>query len=1276
MIKRIPGLGLACLWAGCSAPHVTVVWDTPELCAELDAGGLRFRGPDAGVDEIGLALGSWGRDGAMVVSAGVRPQRVRLDRAEFARGGLVEWWEDRPAGLEHGFTVYDRPTGDGPLIFELMVVGAPVQVSADGTSAAFGVTARYTRLLAWDQRGEPLPAWMEETGDGLRILVDDDAAVGIVTVDPLLNLGWTAESDQVLALFGTSVAPAGDVNGDGYDDVLVGAPFYDNGEADEGRVWLYLGSPLGLEPIPAWAAESDQADALMGHSVASAGDVNGDGFDDVVVGAYQYTAGEPEEGRAYVYHGSPAGLEIFPAWTAESDLDSAWFGESVATAGDVNGDGYDDVIVGAWAYDTGRNEGHAYLFLGSPGGLDTAAAWTSESAQANTSFGTVVATAGDVNADGYDDVLVGAPTYDTVQPDDGQVFLYLGSAFGLAPTPAWSVASDQSFASFGDSVAAAGDVNADGYDDVVIGAECYDNGDPCEGRAYLYLGGPGGLAPTPVWMAESDQGVAQFGCSVAGAGDLNGDGYADVVVGAYQFGEFGNGRVYAFLGGVTALPATPSWARLSDQGSSHFGWSVAIAGDVDRDGFDDMVVGAPLYDNPQSAEGMAFLYRGACDDPVDSDGDGTGNRCDRCPGFDDLADLDGDGAPDACDACPGFDDEADGDGDGVPNSCDGCPDAFDALQLDTDGDGIGNACDPCGVATDGDGDGVPDDCDLCLDGDDGLDADLDGVADACDQCPGADDTLDNDGDTVPNACDLCPGFEDQPDADRDLVADGCDRCPGFADTDDGDGDLEPDACDVCPSAPDPEQRDGDGDGVGDACDVCPGYDDRRDADLDMVPDACDLCPGEDDLADGDLDLVPDGCDVCMGFDDAIDADLDLTPDGCDACPSEAGGPDLDLDGFATCTGDCWEGNPLVFPGATEAANGIDDDCDRVVDEGTVWFDDDGDGATEEGGDCDDADASRGPGALETCDAVDQDCDDAVDEDTECSDDDGDGFTELAGDCADGDALVFPGALELLDNRIDDDCDGEVDPGHWDPDGDGVEVGDCAPADPSVYPGRSEVENGIDDNCDGRIDEGTAGFDDDGDGVSGEEGDCNDGAADIVPGAIETPDGRDENCNTQIDEGTSRFDDDGDGQTEEAGDCNDADALVQPGAAERANGVDDDCDGAVDEGTDDRDADGWTTAQGDCNDENGWMNPEQIEVCDTLDNDCDGEIDDACTAPLVPSRLDPPIRSSSTGCDHGVPVAPFGALALVPWLRRRRVLHARFYRHDASLDTQTRMKENR
>jgi hypothetical protein len=425
---------------------------------------------------------------------------------------------------------------------------------------------------------------------------------------------WKAESNQAFALLGRSVGTAGDVNGDGFDDVIMGADFYDNGQTDEGGALVYQGGPLGLPGTPNWTAESNQFGALFGYSVATAGDVNGDGFDDVIVGALSYDNGQTDEGRAFVYHGSVSGLSATPNWTAESDQASAVFGGAVSTAGDVNGDGFDDVIVGASIFDNGQtDEGRVFVYHGSVSGLSATPNWTAESDQVSAWFGISVATAGDVNGDGFDDVIVGAQLYDNGQTDEGGAFAYQGSASGLSATPNWTAESNQADAYTGRSVGTAGDVNGDGFDDVIVAAFFYDNGQTDEGRAFVYQGSASGLSVTPDWTAESNQAGAGLGFEegVDTAGDMNGDGFDDVIVGApwYDEGQQDEGAVFVFRGSSSGLSTTPRNRAEGNQRSAGMG-SVGTAGDVNGDGYAEMIVGAPFYDHGETDEGLVAVYRG------------------------------------------------------------------------------------------------------------------------------------------------------------------------------------------------------------------------------------------------------------------------------------------------------------------------------------------------------------------------------------------------------------------------------------------------------------------------------------------------------------------------------------------------------------------------------------------------------------------------------------------------------------------------------------------
>jgi hypothetical protein len=361
------------------------------------------------------------------------------------------------------------------------------------------------------------------------------------------------ESDQDSAYFGYSVAGAGDVNGDGFSDVIIGAYGYDGEAIDGGAAFIFLGSPSGLGTSPAWTAESDQASSNFGISVACAGDVNGDGFSDVIVGAYLYDSPEISEGRAFAYYGSPTGPAEEPSWVSEGDQIGALYGHSVSTAGDVNGDGYSDVLVGATSYDNGEdNEGGAFVYHGSPNGLSSQPDWTAETNQVFAHMGFRVSTAGDVNGDGFSDVILGAPEYDDGEVDEGRAYVFGGSSGGLSSSPMWTVESNQSGGWMGFPVASAGDVNGDGFSDVVVGAINYDHGQSDEGRVHLYYGSPTGPLSTAAWIAEGDQDIGEFGFSLAAAGDVNGDGFVDLISGApgYDSGQWNEGKCFFYFGNL------------------------------------------------------------------------------------------------------------------------------------------------------------------------------------------------------------------------------------------------------------------------------------------------------------------------------------------------------------------------------------------------------------------------------------------------------------------------------------------------------------------------------------------------------------------------------------------------------------------------------------------------------------------------------------------------------------------------------------------------------
>jgi hypothetical protein len=520
-------------------------------------------------------------------------------------GGVTEEW-DRGDVLEQRFVV---SRGTAPS-FSLVgrVGGATPAVSEDGDlrlHAGGAPVIDATAPRAWDGTGRELDARFVVDGPIVRVEVR-----GVARYPVLIDPAWSARGEDVAgARFGTAVASAGDVNGDGYDDVIVGADGNGMLSTRTGEAYIYFGS-AGVPSVTAdWVARGDvRLGALFGTAVASAGDVNGDGYDDVVVGARSQDNPSNSEGRAFVYYGSPTGPATTADWASSGDqADQAAFGTSVASAGDVDGDGYDDVIVGAIR----PNPGKAFLYRGSATGLSTTPDWTAAEGTAG-QYGQSVASAGDVNGDGYDDIVVGAYIDDTVASNAGRAFVYYGSPSGPSVTADWVSSGDGTAnARFGVAVAGVGDVNRDGYDDVIVSAYAHTSN---TGLVYLYEGSAAGLSPTPAWTSDGDA-IAEsyFGISASGAGDVDRDGYADVLIGAYrQSSEAGKAFVYG--GSASGLAATPMWTFVGESAGDWFGVSARSAGDVNGDVFADIIVGAYRRD---SDTGEAYLFLGTPDGPAD-----------------------------------------------------------------------------------------------------------------------------------------------------------------------------------------------------------------------------------------------------------------------------------------------------------------------------------------------------------------------------------------------------------------------------------------------------------------------------------------------------------------------------------------------------------------------------------------------------------------------------------------------------------------------------------
>ena len=492
-------------------------------------------------------------------------------------------------GMRQDFVIKENTSGEDGIELQLKVnTKLKMNVSKDAVtffSKKDGAEKmQYSSLKVWDANGKMLDAYFEKRGaEDFAIVVEDKDAVYPVTIDPLSNTpDWEFEGNNLNAKLGFSVSSAGDVNGDGYDDVIIGSLNYTCSWGSEGKAFLFYGSAMGLSPYPVWTYCGTYYDDHLGQDVSSAGDVNNDGYDDILI-AHQRPNTWNNWG-VYSFYGSASGLATSPNWLV--NLGNGDLGR-VTGAGDVNGDGFDDIIIA-----DGINRFLEYN--GSASGIASEANWSYNEGYPIWAWCKAIASAGDVNNDGFDDIIINGSK------------LFFGSASGLSLNPDWFNPGN------GPVGNCAGDVNADGFDDVIIGTWEYNDH---KGKVTVHYGSSSGISYEANWVAFGNQSWESFGLSVASAGDINADGFSDVLIGAPNFvnNSADTGRVHVFYGSSSGLQNSGKQVLTCDQYNAHFGVSVSSAGDVNGDGCSDIVVGADVYSNVESDEGKAFVFYGARD---------------------------------------------------------------------------------------------------------------------------------------------------------------------------------------------------------------------------------------------------------------------------------------------------------------------------------------------------------------------------------------------------------------------------------------------------------------------------------------------------------------------------------------------------------------------------------------------------------------------------------------------------------------------------------------
>ncbi len=438
-------------------------------------------------------------------------------------------------------------------------------------------------------------------------------AASVPECPPHLTFVGEGAEDQ----FGLQAGNAGDVNGDSINDIIIGAPYNDESGHDAGKVYVHS----GLTGALIYSFTGEEENNWFGMAAASAGDLDGDGFSDLVVGSRLNDANGFNSGRVYVFSGQTGDtMYVFTGELSEE------LGSSVASAGDVNDDGFDDLIVGAWANSAnGTYAGRAYVFSGPTG--DTLHVFTG--ASEDDWFGNAVASAGDADGDGVVDILVGAMNesghYIIWQENDPWVYSWHGTAYlysGLTYEHLYGYARvrnqhycllppEYSVDRFGVSVASAGDIDNDGRDEPLIGADLLDH---CYPGPYSVGAACLGSDPFAYGGASGDH----MGLGISSAGDVDNDGYDDLLIGAWgnDAGGANAGRAYIFSGRTQDTLYVLTGAHESDW----VGASVASLGDINDDGFDDFMIGSPGFDAGGNATGRVDVYLGGwvCGD---ADGD-------------------------------------------------------------------------------------------------------------------------------------------------------------------------------------------------------------------------------------------------------------------------------------------------------------------------------------------------------------------------------------------------------------------------------------------------------------------------------------------------------------------------------------------------------------------------------------------------------------------------------------------------------------------------------
>lgn len=426
--------------------------------------------------------------------------------------------------------------------------------------------------------------------------------------------GWESVGSLAGGQLGRGTAVLEDANGDGYSDVAFGVPYYNDGSYPingEGMVRVCYGSAGGVSSN-CWSWESDVWRGAAGGSVASAGDTNSDGYTDLLVGSL---GANDVPNRVWVFYGSASGYSASNKWEYIPEASGTLFGYYLGISGDYNNDGYSDISVYETGYPAGQSATRLMVFYGTANGPSKTNTWQIAGENGISTYTASFGSVGDVSGDGIDDFF--AIKQNTNQYLTQAVY-YKGSASGLGTSPNLVIGGTfQAFSSFGMGGFGSGDFNGDGFQDIAVGAPTHDASQTDEGAIHVIYnsssGFGGGHAPD---LIASGWDGAYFGEDMAAVGDFDNDGFDDVLAGAHRYsgGSSRGGRVILLKGDTNGLN-NPFNADLIFDGSCtdcYMGLSVCGGGDINNDGYPDAIVGEPQHSATAeySKEGAVYVFYG------------------------------------------------------------------------------------------------------------------------------------------------------------------------------------------------------------------------------------------------------------------------------------------------------------------------------------------------------------------------------------------------------------------------------------------------------------------------------------------------------------------------------------------------------------------------------------------------------------------------------------------------------------------------------------------